>query len=187
MDVRNLEDGDDLYVNQCQLVSQMNSTHHRYEDPQDNIYCNIQPTTPPLGQSPVRNQIHQRQNSNISNHTLTKENNSLGLSQHSLNGLGKSEKGHQYKHHGFSSVQSSPLRGATVQDYPLGYNANESLSSSTRSLSKKKPVPTPRTILNVTSSTEKNHAENEENAYLPYSSGYIPQSQRINNVKKSNT
>ena len=163
MDIRNLDDGDDLYVNQRHLVSQMNCSNHRYEDLQDNIYSNIQPSTPPFGQSPGRNQIHQRQNSNISNHTLTKENNSLGLSQHSLNGLGKSEIGHQYKHHGFSSVQSSPLRGATIQDYPLGYNANESLSSSTRSLSKKKPVPTPRTILNVTNSTEKILAENEEN------------------------
>ena len=153
------EENDDLYVNQCQLESEMNSTNHRYEDLPDNIYCNIQPTTPPFGQSPAR---HQRQNSNLSNNTLTKETNSLALSQHSLNGLGRSEYVQQYKH-GFSSVQSSPLRGATIQNYPLGYNANDSLSSSTKSLSRKKPVPTPRTILNVTNSTEQVNAENEEN------------------------
>ena len=119
-------------------------------------------STPPFGKSPARAQTHKRQNSSISNHTLTKENNSLALSQHSLNGIGNSEIVHHYKH-GFSSVQSSPLRGATIRDYPLGYNTNDSLSSSTKSLSKKKPVPTPRTILNVTTSMEQINAENEEN------------------------
>ena len=159
---RDLEEDDNLYVNQCQLESELNSEDNRYEDPEDSIYCNLNPSTPQFGHSPARTQSHKRQNSSISNHTLTKENNSLALSQHSLNGIGKSEFVHHYKH-GFSSVQSSPLRGATIRDYPLGYNTNDSLSSSTKSLSKKKPVPTPRTILNVTTSIEQINAENEEN------------------------
>ena len=161
----NLDEHNDLYVNQCQLESDMNSSTHRYEDFPDNIYCNVEPcTTPSFGHSPIKNSIHQRQNSNLSSNTLTKENpKMLALSQQSLNRLGQSsELLNQYKH-GFSSVQSSPLRGATVQDYPLNYSGNGSLSSSTRSLSRKKPVPTPRTILNVKSSTEQVNMENEEN------------------------
>ena len=71
---------------------------------------------------------------------------------------------HRHQVNGFNSVQSSPLRGATIQDYPLGYkSSNASLSSSTRSLTRKKPVPTPRTILNVTSSAEQINVENEKN------------------------
>ena len=159
---RDLQEDVDLYVNQCQLENELNNEGNRYEDLDDNIYCNVNPSTPPYGQSPARSQNHKRQNSNISNNTLTKENNSLALSQLSLNGIGKSELLHQYKH-GFSSVQSSPLRGATIRDYPLGYNTNDSLSSSTKSLSKKRPVPTPRTILNVATSREQIDAENEEN------------------------
>merc|ERR1719414_2795414 len=96
------EEDDNLYVNQCQLENELNNDNNRYEDPEDNIYCNLNPSTPPFGQSPVRGQTHKRQNSNISNHTLTKENNTLALSQHSLNGIGKSDFVLHHKQ-GFSS------------------------------------------------------------------------------------
>ena len=179
---RDEEEDSNLYVNQCQLENDLNNENNRYEDPEDNIYCNV--NTPPFGQSPVRAQNHKRQNSNISNNTLTKESNTLALSQHSLNGIGKCEVIYHHKH-GFSSVQSSPLRGATIRDYPLGYNTNDSLSSSTKSLSKKRPVPTPRTILNVATSIEQINAENEENQIEENRSFTKGKVENISNIKSN--